>query len=111
MVEFGMLSEEEMNKKKELAIHEKDTGSSEVQVAQLTYKIEKLSNHIKNNKKSIPFFLFPLFIFGLTKFIILPLIIKFRPFPFILAITPLWFLSTLTMIYFKPKSFFSNNRF
>ena len=40
-----------MNKKKELAIHEKDTGSSEVQVAQLTYKIEKLSNHIKNNKK------------------------------------------------------------
>ncbi len=40
-----------MNKKKELAIHEKDTGSSEVQVAQLTDKIENLSNHIKNNKK------------------------------------------------------------
>ncbi|MDC3066175.1 30S ribosomal protein S15 [Candidatus Pelagibacter sp.] len=40
-----------MNKKKELAIHEKDTGSSEVQVAQLTYKIENLSKHIKNNKK------------------------------------------------------------
>ena len=40
-----------MNKKKELAIHEKDTGSSEVQVAQLTDKIEKLSKHIKNNKK------------------------------------------------------------
>jgi len=40
-----------MNKKKELEIHEKDTGSSEVQVAQLTDKIENLSNHIKNNKK------------------------------------------------------------
>ena len=40
-----------MDKKKELAIHEKDTGSSEVQVAQLTYKIENLSKHIKNNKK------------------------------------------------------------
>ena len=40
-----------MNKKKELAIHEKDTGSSEVQVAQLTDKIENLSMHIKNNKK------------------------------------------------------------
>tara|TARA_B100000989_G_C19384084_1_gene402866 strand:- start:21 stop:269 length:249 start_codon:yes stop_codon:yes gene_type:complete len=36
---------------KELAIHDKDTGSSEIQVAQLTEKIEILSNHIKNNKK------------------------------------------------------------
>ena len=40
-----------MNKKKELAIHEKDTGSSEVQVAQLTDKIENLSKHKKKNKK------------------------------------------------------------
>ena len=40
-----------MNKKKELEINEKDTGSSEVQVAQLTYKIENLSKHVKNNKK------------------------------------------------------------
>ena len=40
-----------MNKKKELAIHEMDKGSSEVQVAQLTDKIENLSKHIKNNKK------------------------------------------------------------
>ena len=40
-----------MSKKKELAIHEKDTGYSEVQVAQLTDKIENLSKHIKNNKK------------------------------------------------------------
>ena len=38
-------------KAKELAIHEKDTGSSEVQVAQLTDKIEYLSKHIKQFKK------------------------------------------------------------
>ena len=36
---------------KELAIHEKDTGSSEVQVVQLTDKIESLSKHIKQFKK------------------------------------------------------------
>ena len=38
-------------KSKELAIHDKDTGSSEVQVALLTDKIENLSNHIKKSKK------------------------------------------------------------
>ena len=38
-------------KSKELAIHERDTGSSEVQIAQLTDKIENLSNHIKKFKK------------------------------------------------------------
>ena len=41
-----------MTKKvKELALHEKDTGSSEVQVVQLTNKIEYLSKHIKKSKK------------------------------------------------------------
>tara|TARA_B100000941_G_scaffold263510_1_gene216923 strand:- start:290 stop:535 length:246 start_codon:yes stop_codon:yes gene_type:complete len=40
-----------MNKKIDLAIHNKDTGSSEVQVVQLTNKIENLSEHIKKNKK------------------------------------------------------------
>ena len=41
-----------MNKKfKELATHEKDTGSSEIQIALLTDKIENLSNHIKKFKK------------------------------------------------------------
>ena len=39
------------NKAKELSIHDKDTGSSEVQVAQLTDKIESLSKHIKQFKK------------------------------------------------------------
>ena len=38
-------------KVKELKIHEKDTGSSEVQIAQLTGKIESLSKHIKQFKK------------------------------------------------------------
>ena len=41
-----------MTKKvKELQIHDKDTGSSEVQIAQLTGKIESLSKHIKQFKK------------------------------------------------------------
>ena len=38
-------------KNKDLAIHDKDTGSSEVQIALLTDKIENLSNHIKKSKK------------------------------------------------------------
>ena len=40
-----------VNKVKELAIHDKDTGSSEIQVAQLTDNIENLSKHIKQFKK------------------------------------------------------------
>ena len=41
-----------MNKKaQELAMHEKDTGSSEIQIALLTEKIENLSKHIKQFKK------------------------------------------------------------
>ena len=40
-----------MKKAKELAIHEKDTGSSEVQIALLTEKIENLSKHMKESKK------------------------------------------------------------
>ena len=41
-----------MNKiKSELALHEKDTGSSEVQILHLTKKIENLSTHIKENNK------------------------------------------------------------
>ena len=35
----------------ELAIHNKDTGSSEIQIALLTEKIENLSKHIKQFKK------------------------------------------------------------
>ena len=41
-----------MSKKSaELAIHEKDTGSSEIQIALLAEKIENLSKHIKQFKK------------------------------------------------------------
>ena len=44
-----------MQKKKEtiksLAIHEKDVGSSEVQVGLLTDKIKRLSEHFKKFKK------------------------------------------------------------
>ena len=38
-------------KSKKLAIHDKDTGSSEVQIALLTDKIKNVSNHIKKFKK------------------------------------------------------------
>ena len=40
-----------IKKAKELAMHEKDTGSSEVQIALLTEKIENLSKHMKQSKK------------------------------------------------------------
>jgi|TARA_B100002051_G_C16321956_1_gene432652 small subunit ribosomal protein S15 len=41
-----------MSKKtNDLALHEKDTGSSEVQIAILTKKIENLSKHFKKFKK------------------------------------------------------------
>ena len=41
-----------MNKKmKEIMRHDKDTGSSEVQISQLTDKIQNLSEHIKKFKK------------------------------------------------------------
>ena len=35
----------------EVSLHEKDTGSSEVQIALLTDKIEMLSKHVKQFKK------------------------------------------------------------
>ena len=40
-----------IKKTQELAMHEKDTGSSEIQIALLTEKIETLSKHIKKFKK------------------------------------------------------------
>ncbi len=36
---------------KDIARHSKDTGSSEMQISQLTAKIENLSEHIKKFKK------------------------------------------------------------
>tara|TARA_B100000073_G_C23283890_1_gene391711 strand:- start:58 stop:306 length:249 start_codon:yes stop_codon:yes gene_type:complete len=40
-----------IKKAKNLATHDKDTGSSEVQIALLTEKIETLSKHVKDFKK------------------------------------------------------------
>tara|TARA_B100000035_G_C20507045_1_gene339489 strand:- start:60 stop:308 length:249 start_codon:yes stop_codon:yes gene_type:complete len=40
-----------IKKAKDLATHDKDTGSSEVQIALLTEKIETLSKHVKDFKK------------------------------------------------------------
>ena len=40
-----------IKKSKEMAMHDKDTGSSEDQIAQLTDKIQNLSSHIKKFKK------------------------------------------------------------
>ncbi len=40
-----------VKKSQELAIHDKDTGSSEIQIALLTEKIEILSKHIRQFKK------------------------------------------------------------
>ncbi|MDC3058813.1 30S ribosomal protein S15 [Candidatus Pelagibacter sp.] len=37
-------------KAKELAIHKNDTGSSEIQIALLTEKIENLSRHVKSKQ-------------------------------------------------------------
>lgn len=36
---------------KEVAIHDKDTGSPEVQIAILTKKIDELASHLKKNPK------------------------------------------------------------
>ena len=40
-----------IKKAKEIAMHDKDTGSSEVQIGLLTEKIENLSKHTKQFKK------------------------------------------------------------
>ena len=40
-----------IKKAKEISMHDKDTGSSEVQISLLTKKIENLSKHTKQFKK------------------------------------------------------------
>ena len=40
-----------IKKEKEVAMHDKDTGSSEVQIGLLTEKITNLAKHIKQFKK------------------------------------------------------------
>ncbi len=38
---------------KETAIHEKDTGSAEVQIAILSKRIEELTGHLKKHQKDV----------------------------------------------------------
>ena len=40
-----------IKKTKEIAMHDKDTGSSEIQISLLTEKIENLSKHTRQFKK------------------------------------------------------------
>lgn len=37
--------------KQQYRLHEQDSGSANVQVALLSYRIDKLTEHLKNNKK------------------------------------------------------------
>ena len=46
-----MLKETKQAIIKEYATHEGDTGSPEVQIALLTYRINHLTEHLKNNNK------------------------------------------------------------
>jgi len=46
-----MLKEQKTEIIKEYATHEGDTGSPEVQVAVLTYRINELTEHLKEHKK------------------------------------------------------------
>ena len=46
-----LTKEEKDNLIKEFGKNEKDTGATEVQIALLTYRIQHLTNHFKENKK------------------------------------------------------------
>ena len=48
---MSITTEVKQNTIKEYAVHGKDTGSPEVQVAVLTHRINNLTEHMKNNKK------------------------------------------------------------
>lgn len=48
---MGILQERKQEIIKGLRIHESDTGSPEVQVALLTERINRLSDHLKEHKK------------------------------------------------------------
>lgn len=46
-----LTAKKKLNIMKKTQIHEKDTGSAEVQVAILTQKIVELTSHLKKNQK------------------------------------------------------------
>lgn len=48
---MALLQERKQEIISEYQVHETDTGSADVQVAMLTERIDKLSNHLRSNKK------------------------------------------------------------
>lgn len=48
---MALLQERKQELISEYQVHETDTGSAEVQVAMLTERINKLSQHLRENKK------------------------------------------------------------
>ena len=48
---MALLQERKQELISEYQVHETDTGSAEVQVAMLTERINKLSQHLRDNKK------------------------------------------------------------
>ena len=48
---FVMVESNQTSNLKEFQLHEKDTGSADVQVALLTRRIEHLTEHLKINRK------------------------------------------------------------
>jgi small subunit ribosomal protein S15 len=48
---FVMAESSQTSNLKEFQLHEKDTGSADVQVALLTRRIEHLTEHLKTNRK------------------------------------------------------------
>lgn len=48
---MALVQEQKQTIINEYQIHETDTGSADVQVAMLTERINRLSAHLKNNKK------------------------------------------------------------
>jgi small subunit ribosomal protein S15 len=48
---FVMAESNQTSNLKEFQLHEKDTGSADVQVALLTHRIEHLTEHLKTNRK------------------------------------------------------------
>jgi small subunit ribosomal protein S15 len=48
---FVMVESNQTSNLKEFQLHEKDTGSADVQVALLTHRIEHLTEHLKINRK------------------------------------------------------------
>ena len=51
IVSHMITKRKKMNVVKEVGMHEKDTGSPEVQIGILSRRIEELTSHLKTNKK------------------------------------------------------------